>query len=174
MLPSSSLHSQCSSTLSSYSSRSKSQRRVAFDFIGFAVELEEQPYGKNSGSRAVPTSEKEERGAFLDASHEYEIQQYRHSAPALSVWREDRMRSIQSNLQTSLGPSLSSTKYPEWPEMEERIQEVNHRVDSLLERMDILDQGMARFGRRRQQRQRARRAALVWAQTGSSSSLESM
>lgn len=58
--------------------------------------------------------------------------------------------------------------------MEERIHEVNQRVDSLLERMDILDQSMARRGRRRQQRQRAQRAARVWARTGSSSSLESL
>jgi hypothetical protein len=50
-------------------------------------------------------------------------------------------------------------------ETEERLLQVDQKVDNLLQRMEILDQSMARRGRLRQQRQRARRAALVEART---------
>lgn len=43
---------------------------------------------------AVQLSEKEERRAFLLAVHEEEVRRYRHSAPELQVWREDRMRQL--------------------------------------------------------------------------------
>ena len=101
MLSSSSLHSQDSITSGSSSFRSHSQRRVTFEHVNViesGLEWWDEESCADSEPLAVALSEKEERRAFLLATHEEEVRRYRHSAPELQVWREDRMRQLWVSL----------------------------------------------------------------------------
>lgn len=197
-LSSSSYHSRDSSTASVSSSSTSSlsrhsrqswssssgregRRQVAFDqvdIIELAVELGDHPCCTRGP--AVQTSGVVERRLSLTLQ-DFETQRspLRRSAPELHLSSQDRMKllhlDVSSRIESLPTSSASKSKCQDMSVTEERILEVDKRVDSLLERMELLDQSMARRSRLRQQRQRAKRAALVVARTGrhSTSCLES-